>query len=90
MLGQDSFDMGLQIGFGAGCADCRMGDSTLGHVERGHQTLGAMTQVFKFLLANPTGIKCQLFWPVRVNYFGRFWTSAKDRCLAVCCRKLSA
>jgi predicted nucleic acid-binding protein len=35
-------------------------------------------------------IKCQLFWPVRVNYFGRFLSSAKDRCLAVCCRKLSA
>jgi hypothetical protein len=29
-------------------------------------------------------IKRQLFWPVRVNYFGRFLSSAKARCLAVC------
>ena len=34
-------------------------------------------------------IKRQLFWPVRVNYFGRFLSSAKARCLAVCWRKLS-
>jgi hypothetical protein len=31
-----------------------------------------------------TRIKRQLFWPVRVNYFGRFLSSAKARCLAVC------
>jgi len=29
-------------------------------------------------------VKRQLFWPVRVNYFGRFLSSAKARCLAVC------